>query len=250
MRRVIFTLVVGLVLFGIAGAPTPQSVQAATGEQTITASGDADVNVVPDEVVLMLGVETWDKDLAIAKNQNDARVKKVLALTQTFQIESKHVQTDQISVEPRYTDGYTQCDLIGFFVRKSIVVTLKDLTKFEDLLTGVLGAGATHVYNVQYRMTELRRYRDQARALAIRAAQEKAKAMAGELGQKAGKAITIREEYSNWWSSYSWRWGGAQSMSQNVTQNVGGSGASLDNSAIALGQITVNARVTVTFELD
>jgi hypothetical protein len=250
MRQVTFTLAIGLMFLVVAVAPLAQPVRAATGEQTITTSGDADVNVVPDEVVLMLGVETWDKDLGAAKNQNDARVKKVLALTQDFRIESKYVQTDQISVEPRYTDSYTQRDFVGFFVRKSVVVTLKDLTKFEDLLTGLLGAGATHIYNVQYRTTELRKYRDQARALAIQAAQEKAKSLAGEVGQKAGKAITIREESSNWWSSYSWRWGGAQSMSQNVVQNIGGTSAPVDDSAIALGQITVNARVTVTFELE
>jgi len=250
MKRVNFALAIGLMLLVGTVASPPQPVLAATGEQTITTSGDADVNVVPDEVVLILGVETWDTDLSAAKNQNDARVKKVIALTQDFRIESKHVQTDQINVEPRYEDSYTKRNFVGFFVRKSIVVTLKDLTKFEDLLTGVLGAGATHIYNVQYRTTELRKYRDQARALALQAAQEKAKAMAGALGQKAGKAITIREEYSNWWSSYSWRWGGAQNVSQNVTQNVGGSGAPSDDSAIALGQITVNARVTVTFELE
>jgi hypothetical protein len=37
-------------------------------------------------------------------------------------------------------------------------------------------------------------------------------------------------------------------MSQNVSQNVGG-GASETEGAIALGMITVNAKITVTFEL-
>jgi len=246
-RNIVFVAIaLALVLF-VGTASVPQSVQA-TGDRLITVTGDADVKVVPDEVVLLLGVETWDKDLSVAKSQNDERVKKVLALVKDFGIESKHVQTDQISVEPRYEDSYTQRDFVGFFVRKSVVVTLKDISKFEDMLTGVLSAGATHIYGVQYRTTELRRYRDQARALAIKAAQEKAVAMATELGQKVGKPTSIHEDYSGWWSPYNVRWGGA--MAQNVVQNVSGGGTPSDDSSIALGQITVNARVTVSFELE
>jgi uncharacterized protein YggE len=218
----------------------------------ITVTGDADVKVVPDEVILILGVETWDKNLSIAKNQNDERAKKVLAFAKKMGVEEKHFQTDQINVEPRYTDGYTRADFIGFFVRKSIVITLKDTSKFEDLLTGELEAGATHVQGINFRTTELRKHRDQARALAIKAAQEKAIAMAKELGQKVGKPTSIREDYSGWWSWYGTRWGGgmAQNVAQNVMQNVGGGGPAPDDSTIALGQITVNARVTVTFELE
>ena len=39
--------------------------------RTITVTGDAEVRVVPDEVMLTLGVQTWDKNLDKAKRQND-----------------------------------------------------------------------------------------------------------------------------------------------------------------------------------
>ena len=68
----------------------------------ISVTGDAEVRVAPDEVLLTLGVETWDKDLATAKGQNDERVKKVLALTAEYGIGSKDVQTEYINIEPRY----------------------------------------------------------------------------------------------------------------------------------------------------
>ena len=58
----------------------------------ITVTGDAEVRVSPDEVILTLGVETWDKDLGIAKKQNDARVEKVLALAKQYKIEPKQRQ--------------------------------------------------------------------------------------------------------------------------------------------------------------
>lgn len=217
----------------------------------ITVTGDADVKVPPDEVIITLGVETWDEDLDVAKGLNDTRVKDVLAIAQDFKIESKHIQTEHISIEPRYDDSYERRDFIGFFVRKTIVITLKDISKFEDLLTSVLGAGVNYVHGIQFRTTELRKYKDQARELAIKAAKEKAIALAGELDQDVGEPRSIQENQSGWWSWYGSWWGsrGGGGMAQNVIQEVGGGSVGGENS-MAPGQITVNARVTVSFELE
>ncbi|MDD5454328.1 MAG: SIMPL domain-containing protein [Candidatus Ratteibacteria bacterium] len=217
----------------------------------ITVTGDAEVKVVPDEVILTLGVETSNKDLNAAKNENDQKVKNIVDVAEKNRIEDKYIQTDYISIEPRYTDRYTQQEFIGYFVRKSIVITLKDISKFEDVLSNSLNAGANYVHGIQFRTTELREYRDQARALAIKAAQEKANDLAKALGQKVGKPHTIREDQAGWWSWYNNWWGsrwGGNMMSQNIVQNAGGT--SETESTIELGQINVNARITVSFELE
>jgi uncharacterized protein YggE len=246
----VVALLVGVLL--LANVPSLHAENRAAPAQSarpITTTGDAEIKVAPDEVILILGVETWDKNIQVAKKQNDERVKKVIALTKDFGIEPKHVQTEQINVEPRYRNGYyTDEDFIGYFVTKTVVITLKDVSKFEDVFTGALSAGATHVYGIQFRTTELRKYRDQARALAIQAAREKARALAGELGHKIGEPQSIQEDYSGWWSSYGARWGGA--MTQNVVQNVAGGSAFSDEGTFAPGQISISARVTVTFDLE
>jgi len=217
----------------------------------ITVTGEADVRVVPDEVILTLGVETWDKNLETAKSRNDEIVKKVLALAAEHGIPTEHIQTDYIGIEPRYKDGYyEERDFVGYFVHKTIVITLRDLSRFEDLLSQALTAGVNYVQGIEFRTTELRKHRDEARALAIQAAREKATALAGELGQDVGEPQTIQEDQSGWWSGYSawWgsRWGGT--MSQNVIQEMGGTGWT-GGSSVAPGQIDVTARVTVSFEL-
>lgn len=238
-----------LALLGTPSLRAESHAAPAQAARPITTTGDAEIKVAPDEVILILGVETWDKNIQNAKKQNDDRVKKITALTKDFGIDPKHVQTDQINVEPRYRNGlYTDADFIGYFVRKTMVITLKDVSKFEDVFTGALSAGATHVQGVQFRTTELRKYRDQARALAIQAAREKARALAGELGRKIGEPQSIQENQSSWWSSYSARWGGT--MSQNVVQNVGGGSAFSEEGTFAPGQISISARVTVTFDLE
>jgi uncharacterized protein YggE len=217
----------------------------------ITVTGDADVRVVPDEVIITLGVETWNEDLSAAKAQNDERVSQVLALARNYGIQPQYIQTDHISIEPRYQDDYEKRDFIGFFVRKTIVITLKDISKFDDLLTDVLQHGVNYVHGVQFRTTQLRKYRDEARSLAIQAAQEKAVAMAGALGQQVGGPQSIYEDQSNWWSWYNWWWGPRWNgvMAQNVVQEVGG-GSQPQDGSLAPGQITVNAKVTVTFAVE
>ena len=218
----------------------------------ITVTGEAELRVVPDEVILTLGVETWNKDLKIAKSENDEKVKKIVGMARRHTREERHIQTDYISIEPRYRDQWEHQTFIGYFVRKSIVIILEDTSKFEEVLSNALDAGANYVHGVQFRTTELREYRDQARALAIKAAEEKANDLAKELGQSVGKPYTIREEQAGWWSWYNnwWgsRWAGSR-MSQNVIQNVGGAPSTMESS-IELGQINVNARVTVSFELE
>jgi uncharacterized protein YggE len=171
------------------------------------------VRVVPDEVVLTVGVETRDEKLGTAKNDNDKRVQRVLDLAGDYGIKAKHIQTRYISVEPRYDEDYFGNVLTHYVVRKTIVITLKDISKFEDLLTDLLEAEVNYMHGIQFRTSELRKHRDQARALAIEAARGKAVALAGELGQEVGRLWAINEDQSYWWSGYdSWwgpRWGSA-----------------------------------------
>ncbi len=217
----------------------------------ITVTGDAEVRVVPDEVVLTLGIETWNKQLGIAKKENDQRVQKIIEIAKIHKIEEKHIQTDYLGIEPRYKDSYEHKKFIGYFVRKTLVLILKDVSRFENILSDVLEAGTNYVHGIKFRTTELRKYRDQARSLAIKAAQEKANALAKELDQKIGKPHSIQENRSGWWSGYNSWWGSRWSggMAQNVIQNVDSPNSLETDNSIALGQIKVNATVTVSFEL-
>jgi hypothetical protein len=245
-------LVLGLTAWPRTQPPTASAAQPATSEtRRVAVSGEAEVRVVPDEVILTFGVETWDKNMEIARAKNDAIVKRVLALTEEMGIAGEHVKTDYVSIEPRYQPGYyEESDFVGFFVQKNIVITLRDLQKFEDLLAGALDAGANYVHGIEFRTTDLRQHRDEARALAIEAAREKAVALAGELGQQVGEPLLIQEEQAGWWSGYNawWgaNWGGG--MSQNTIQEIGGVSV-LADSSVAPGQIAVKARVSVTFEI-
>ena len=248
MKRVPVLMITSLLLTSISVSPL-LATDPLPGRM-ITVTGNAEVRVVPDEVILTFGVETSALNLSAAKTENDDRTAKILAVAKEHGIKSKHIQTDHLSIEPRYHNRHEARDFLGYFVRKTIVVTLKDIEQFESLLSATLQAGANYVHGIQFRTTKMRRHRDEARNLALKAAGEKALAMATALHQTVGRPHTIREGHAGWWSGYnaSWgsRWHGA--MAQNVMQNAGNASSGLED-AVAPGQLSVTAQVTVSFEL-
>jgi uncharacterized protein YggE len=101
--------------------------------RTVTVTGEAEVKVVPDEVVLVLGVENTHKQLAEVKKANDQRVKNVLAAVQAAGVSPKNVQTDYLSIEPDYRQESGDLrKIVGYIQRTTIVVTLTDVTNSKS----------------------------------------------------------------------------------------------------------------------
>jgi uncharacterized protein YggE len=247
--RVISTVV----MIMVATSVWAQQAQMYDDRPKITVSGEAVVNVRPDKIVVTLGIETWDTDIMAAKQKNNDILKKTVAAIKESGIPEKEIQTDHLSIEPRYKNDYRKEDFIGYFVRNTLVVTLTETDKVEGLVTKVLQAGVNYIHGIDFQTTEFKKYREQARDLALKAAKEKAEKMAGVLGQSVGVPIQINENFSGspWWyySSWSgWGYGRNQGMSQNVIQNVQ-AGAGEISDTIALGKISIRANVSVTFEL-
>jgi uncharacterized protein len=219
---------------------------------SIDVTGDAAINIAPDRVRLNFGVETRNKALDAAVTQNDAIVRRVMAAVREFQVDASDIQTENIHV----TLGYDNHDstLIDYYeVTKGVQVFLRDVSKFELLLTAVLRAGANHIYDVDFSTSELRKYRDQARALAIKAATEKANDMSSAAGLKvAGKPVALTAyNYGggSWYSACCGNRYGAQGF-QNVIQNVGGGGVIANDATVALGKISVTSSVTMKFRVE
>lgn len=248
MRRCLVSLTAALLL------SSPTWAQMPTSARSIAVTGQAEVRVTPSIVNLVLGVETLRRSLPAAKAENDRRVEAVVKSLQALGVAAKDIQTDYIHVEPDYfTRDDTITVLRRYTVRKTVAVTLHDVSKFERALSGALQAGANHVLNVQFLTEDLRKHRDEARARAIQAAREKAEALARELNARVGKVISINEyAMGGPWHSYGNGWGGMRyggpGANQVSVQAAGTSGELLDD-AIALGLIGVTASVSVSFEL-
>lgn len=263
MKKFVFAFLLAAAL--TSSAAWAQSISASTVNRTISVNGEAAVKVVPDLVQISMTAETRAADLMTAKAQNDQTVKALVEYaTKTLGIEARHVQTDFVTVEPTYRSCNYDDEMSGkcsplqityYNVRKGIQICLKDLTKYESLVTKALQLGVNRIDNIEFVTTELRKHRDNARQLAAKAALEKAQALATTLNMKVGKPISINAEN---YSSYYWHgsYGGGQRgnnsyMSQNVVQQAPSSPSEGDNTGdLAIGQINVTAQVNVTYELE
>lgn len=249
MKSKLAVFIVFSFLFPAVSIDAQTAAVAVNQPPTVDVSGSAEIQVVPDMVTFALRVTKSDKSLQVAKTQNDANVARIIALTKRFAIDAKDVRTDFISVSEKYDrvkpkdDDEYQSVFAGYTVSKTIVVKLRDLSKFENFLSEIVNVGVTQIGNVSFQSTEIRRHKDQARALAVRAAREKAEAMAKELGQTIGKAVSIEEEETD-----------NDNRSANLSANsntlsFGLYDVSGTSETIAPGTITIRAEVSVRFLL-
>jgi uncharacterized protein YggE len=217
-------------------------------QDRLTVTGDAEIKVAPDRVVINVGVESRNPQLSIAKSHNDTAIAAILAAAKREQVTAADVQTDFIEITPVYqsrtsTENREAYTVDFYRVNKTVAITLRDVTRFERLLTTVIDAGANRVYGVNFQTSELRKHRDQAREMAVKAAIEKAQAMAAAAGLRVDKPESIAA-YNQAGPVY------GRSMS-NAAQNASfAAGNDLESGGtIAPGRITVSAAVTLTFRL-
>ena len=244
-------------LFVVFLAVSSGYAQFARETHAIEVSGDAEVRVVPDEVTVFFGVENRNKDISTAIAQNNSSVKQLISAIRNVGVDPSDIQTDYFHVDIAYVPN--QGSVVDYYVvTKQVQVVLKKVSKFEDLLNSGLRSGANHLDGIEFRTTELRKYRDQARALAAKAAVEKAQGLADAAGLKVGKPLSL-SSYSYgggpsyvFWSGYGYPYGyrsGAMSSAQNVVQNVAGKNEGSSQGTISLGKISVTASVSMTFQI-
>ena len=234
-----------LLLTLCAGVDTALA-QNAVEPPLITVTGQAEVRVPPDEVLFTLAVENVDKDMLVANRKTDDSVKQILAIARRHNVKPEDVQTSQISVQPKYNTDDMEYEarrnirrvLIGYQVSKTVAIRLREISRFDVMLADILKAGITRLSNLEFRDSQIRKHRDEARRMAIRAAKEKATLLAGEIGQAIGPAYSITETTRDVVP---------RAAMQNVSSDAGGAAES--ESALAPGTLSVTAQVTVRFRL-
>jgi uncharacterized protein YggE len=224
------------------------SAQTSPEQHTISVTGDAEVKVVPDRVTIMFGVETRDNNLEIASSKTDAAVKRVIAAARRLGVDENDIQTDLIQVSISY-DEKAHGIISYYTTSKGIQVVLKDASKFESLLQAGLKAGGNKIDDVLFTTSEIRKYRDQARAMAVKAAIDKAHDLATAAGVHiADKPLNINSSSAGgFWYGY----GRGRSYGyQNAVQNSTAASGETTEGSVALGKISVSATVEMIFQIE
>ncbi len=243
-----------------AAQPTQASQDTCDPKRNIQVSGTAVVNVIPDRVLIQLGVQSNGRTPREVQSQNAAAISRVIKVIKALGVEARDISTDRYIIQPLYED-WDSLRIKGYRIFNVISITLRDVDKTSTAIAAAFDAGANQVVNVEFYTSELRKYRDQAREMAITAAREKASALAESGGAQIGCVLNITENswsYFNGWRGWSWWYGGGNNQNlwtQNAVQNAAPSSGSGDGTTsngddpVSAGQISIRAEVNATFAL-
>ncbi|HWB58532.1 MAG TPA: SIMPL domain-containing protein [Chthoniobacteraceae bacterium] len=224
----------------------------------VSTTGSAEIHVVPDLADLSFDIEVRNANLANARKAETAAAARLLAALRAAGVTEQELQTSQVAISPDWTSGdrsSVQTASVRFYsVSQTVSCTVHTISKVPDITAAAIAAGATGVSEAVFRTSDLRKYRDQARAMAIKAAKEKADALAGELGAKTGKPWAIEEEgqgqpYPRSNYPYTNIFGGGQ-VQVAAHAPAAGDGSDTPLATFAPGSITVGASVSVSFLLE
>jgi uncharacterized protein YggE len=207
----------------------------------ISVTGTAEIKVAPDRAMVTVGVDSNDKELAVAKTDNDGRIKRLMAVAHANGVDAKNIRTSALTMSSEYSDEKIP-KLLGYRVSQIITVTLTDVPKYDDLMTGFLKAGVNRVNGISFFVADPTKYREEARYKAVAAAREKAVALATELGQTIGKPWEVTEEAE---VNPPYLVGGANYQTRNAPAS-----PDQDEETIAGGEVTIRAAVRVSFQLE
>jgi len=243
LRPLVFTSVLFVIPSMLVGQDSEKALR------TVSTSGESVVYVTPDEAVITFGLQSFDKDLPAAKRSNEEGSQRLTSAVKGLGIEPKYFATDNLEVGVRYEvdrgTGQT-ANIAGYEAKRTYMIKLKDMSKLQPYVDTILNNGANVFSGIEFRSSELRKHRDEARRMAAKAAREKADALAKELGCKVGAARTIKEADNSWRPYSSGRV--AASLMMNSFEEVPSSELP-EMETMPLGQIAISGKVDVTFDI-
>lgn len=204
----------------------------------INVSGEGKIMVTPDKADVTVGVENTGSDAAEVKKKNDAAIEAVIKyLKGTVKLAAEDYQTQRINLYRNYDYDKKKYNYVA---SQTIVIHLKDLSKYDTMMMGLIDAGVNNIQGVEFKTSKLAQYESEARVKAVNDAKGKASTYAGALNQKVGKAVVITDNTQAYYPQPMYR-----AMKLEAASDAGAA-----RETLAIGEITVTATVNISFELN
>lgn len=127
-------------------------------EKTISVSGQATIEVVPDLLTIRLGTETQEKTAQEALSSNSEMMNKVITTLKEVGISEDEISTSSLNIYPVYESykdergGYSS-ELVGYKVSNIISVETKKLDSAASIIDGAVSAGVNRVDSVYFSLS-------------------------------------------------------------------------------------------------
>lgn len=203
----------------------------------INVNGEGKVKIAPDQVSISATVETKGNNAKDVKKQNDEKMDAVLKFIKKMNIPTADFRTKQVALNPQYDYEKKKT---SYNATQTVEILVKDLSKYDELMEGLVQQGINRLDNVSFESSKLAQYQSEARKLAIKDAKAKAEDYVSVLGQKVGKAYTISDNSQIYHPQPMYA---AMRMKESAD-------AAPSNETLAIGEIEITANVSVSFILE
>ena len=213
---------------------------------TITIPGTGEVLVVPDIGMFSFSViEEAETAAAAQAAATEAHNAIIDYLEDTANVAEADIKTTSYNLQPqyRYLDAPSgmrsgERELVGYEVRQTVEVLVRDTDEAGRLLVGVGERGASDISNLTFTIDDETVYLDEARELAIADAQARAERLAAQLGVRLVRVIEYYEQ--DWYEPT------FMARMESSSFEMDGQAMSPD---ISVGENEVVRRVNVTYEV-
>lgn len=202
----------------------------------ISVTGEGKVKVIPDQASISISLETKGTNAEEVKKENDKKIDAILKFIKKSDIAKENFQTQRVSLNPTYDYEKKKHNYIA---TQTIKILLKDLSKYDVLMEGLVDEGINRIDNVTFESSKEALYQSEARKLAMKDAKSKAEDYVSVLGQKVGRAMTISDNSQN--HSPQPVYASMKTMSMD---------AGAPRETLAIGEINISANVSVSFILE
>ncbi len=186
MRNVIIALVLLMA--------TPVMAQEA---RRIVVNGHGVVETVPDMATISMGVVSEAKTAGDAMAKNSDALAAVLKQLATAGIESRDIQTNNLSLSPRWDNRSSsvsgQPKINGFIATNTVSVRVRDLAQLGVVLDAVVQNGANSFHGLSFGLQDMAPAQNEARVAAIKDAMAKAQLYATAAGVELGDVVSISD---------------------------------------------------------
>ncbi len=198
LGKVIATIVLVLAavfFYGKLGPGIPVQSVVTQKNDLFTVTGEGKVTVVPDTGIVDLGITTNRPTVKDAQNQANTVIGNITKAVKELGVADRDIKTNNYSVYPQYDyrDGTNR--ITGYQVTATLVVTVRDIDKVNQVVDQATANGANTVGGIQLTVAEDKQKEllQQAREQAVKEAKEKASSLANAAGISLGKIVNVVE---------------------------------------------------------
>jgi len=203
----------------------------------INVNGEGKVKVIPDQATIAVTVETKGNNAKDVKKENDVKIDAVLKFIKKMNLAPADYKTQRVSLNPQYDYEKKKH---SYNATQTIEILLRDLSKYDELMEGLVNEGINRIDAVTFQSSKLAQYQSEARKLAMKEAKMKAEDYVSVLGQKVGRAMTISDNSQTYYPQPMYA----------AMKTMEKSDASEPRETLALGEINITANVLVSFILE